>query len=117
MVALIKEILPEVANMLPNWIVVLVDIAAIFILAWLLYIAINRATKLFVKLRSANETETRLKRTKTAASVIVSISKYVIMFIAIAAAVGELGLKSAMNSMLAAAGIRPHRLDWQTPQP
>lgn len=49
--------------------------------------------------------QAKQKRMETANSIIISISKYVIYFLAIAVAIGELGLTSAMNSMLAAAGV------------
>ncbi len=47
----------------------------------------------------------RQRRAETAATLSKSLSKYAIFFLAIAATIGQLGLTSAMSSLLAAAGV------------
>ncbi len=47
----------------------------------------------------------RQRRAETAATLSKSLSKYIIFFLAIAATIGQLGLTSAMSSLLAAAGV------------
>ncbi len=55
--------------------------------------------------RAQKAADDKKKRMVTAASVTQSVAKYVIWFFALMAIIGELGLTSTMNSMLATAGI------------
>ncbi|HWR23642.1 MAG TPA: mechanosensitive ion channel family protein [Feifaniaceae bacterium] len=50
-------------------------------------------------------TPERQRRAETAATITKSLSRYIIVFLAIAATVGQLGLTPVMNSLLAAAGV------------
>lgn len=90
-----------------GWCVTVIDILLIFIIA---RICVSLTGKLLHGIsarykKRLNDDVHAFRRTETALTLINGLSKYVFYFIAIALAVGELGLSSAMASMLAAAGI------------
>ncbi len=91
-----------------DWAVTLGNILFAFLLAGIAAGAVGRAAGAIasgrLKKLHADQPKTA-QRIETAVSVFASISKYVFYFIALAVSAGELGLASAMNSMLAAAGI------------
>lgn len=90
-----------------SWCVSAIDILLIFIIARLcvsLTGKLLRGISARYKKRLGDD-DHAFRRTETALTLINGLAKYVFYFIAIALAVGELGLGSAMASMLAAAGI------------
>lgn len=90
-----------------SWLTVLLNILLVFLAAH----GCTRLTRRIVRrvtqgrVRRLAQDDTAARRVETAASLFEGIAKYVFYFIAAAIAVGELGLTSAMASMLAAAGI------------
>ena len=90
-----------------GWAVTVIDILLIFIIA---RICVAITGKLLAGIsarykKRMGDDDPAFRRTETALTLIKGLSKYVFYFIAIALAIGELGLGSAMASMLAAAGI------------
>ena len=83
----------------------MLDIAIIFLLAWVVVFLAKRTIRSIVRRRGAGLSEPRARRLTTAATLLGSAIKYAAYFIAIALSIGELGYGKAMNSMLAAAGI------------
>lgn len=83
----------------------LIDILITFLLAVLVIAAAKRILSGIVKNRTGMLEEQKARRLKTACTLLLSVIRYAVSFIAIAIAVGELGYSGAMNSMLAAAGI------------
>ncbi|OQB24966.1 MAG: putative MscS family protein YkuT [Firmicutes bacterium ADurb.Bin182] len=88
-----------------GFIISIVYIVFVFALAKVLSTVLNRAVKSLIAHRSKAMADDRRGRLETAGTLIASISKYILFFIAFAVSLGELGLGNAMNSMLAAAGI------------
>ncbi|MEL7609922.1 MAG: mechanosensitive ion channel family protein [Bacillota bacterium] len=64
-----------------------------------------RAVGAVIAFRVKGASPERVKRLRTASTLITSIAKYVIYFLVLAAGLGTLGLSNAMNSMLASVGI------------
>ena len=90
-----------------GWAVAVIDILLIFLLARIcvaLTGKLLRGISARYKKRLGDD-DHAFRRTETALTLINGLAKYVFYFIAIALAIGELGLGSAMASMLAAAGI------------
>lgn len=90
-----------------GWAVTVIDILLIFLLA---RICVALTGKLLRSIsarykKRLGDDDHAFRRTETALTLINGLAKYVFYFIAIALAIGELGLGSAMASMLAAAGI------------
>lgn len=90
-----------------GWAVAVIDILLIFLLA---RICVALTGKLLRSIsarykKRLGDDDHAFRRTETALTLINGLAKYVFYFIAIALAIGELGLGSAMASMLAAAGI------------
>ena len=90
-----------------GWAVTVIDILLIFIIA---RICVALTGKLLRSIsarykKRLGDDDHAFRRTETALTLINGLAKYVFYFIAIALAIGELGLGSAMASMLAAAGI------------
>ena len=90
-----------------GWAVAVIDILLIFLLA---RICVALSGKLLRSIsarykKRLGDDDHAFRRTETALTLINGLAKYVFYFIAIALAIGELGLGSAMASMLAAAGI------------
>ncbi len=103
--AIIESFWPDVTNYVPAFVLVAINLVVIFAVARILIVVVRHSILTLTRLRSKNVDQAKQKRMETANSIIISISKYVIYFLAIAVAIGELGLTSAMNSMLAAAGV------------
>lgn len=76
-----------------------------FALAKLLSVLLNRGYRTFLSRRVGTMAEDKKRRLETAGTLVVSIVRYILYFLAFAISLGELGLGNAMNSMLAAAGI------------
>ena len=90
-----------------GWAVAVIDILLIFLLARICVALTGRLLRSIsarYKKRLGDD-DHAFRRTETALTLINGLAKYVFYFIAIALAIGELGLGSAMASMLAAAGI------------
>ena len=90
-----------------GWAVTVIDILLIFLLARICVALTGRLLRSIsarYKKRLGDD-DHAFRRTETALTLINGLAKYVFYFIAIALAIGELGLGSAMASMLAAAGI------------
>ncbi|MBR4018164.1 MAG: mechanosensitive ion channel family protein [Clostridia bacterium] len=90
-----------------GWAVAVIDILLIFLLA---RICVALTGKLLRSIsarykKRLGDDDHAFRRTETALTLINGLAKYAFYFIAIALAIGELGLGSAMASMLAAAGI------------
>ena len=90
-----------------GWAITVIDILLIFLLA---RICVALTGKLLRSIsarykKRLGDDDHAFRRTETALTLINGLAKYVFYFIAIALAIGELGLGSAMASMLAAAGI------------
>ena len=103
--AIIESFWPDVTNYVPAFVLVAINLVVIFAVARILIVVVRHSILTLTRLRSKNVDQAKQKRMETANSIIISLSKYVIYFLAIAIAIGELGLTSAMNSMLAAAGV------------
>ena len=104
---LIKPIDEKLAELGLGWAVTVIDILLIFIIA---RICVALTGKLLRSIsarykKRLGDDDHAFRRTETALTLINGLAKYVFYFIAIALAIGELGLGSAMASMLAAAGI------------
>ena len=82
-----------------------IDILITFLLAVIVIAAAKRILSGVDKSRAGMLEEQKARRLMTACTLLMSIIRYAVSFIAIAIAVGELGYSGAMNSMLAAAGI------------
>ncbi|MBR2156274.1 MAG: mechanosensitive ion channel family protein, partial [Clostridia bacterium] len=100
----LDEILTELGL---GWAITVIDILLIFLLA---RICVALTGKLLRSIsarykKRLGDDDHAFRRTETALTLINGLAKYVFYFIAIALAIGELGLGSAMASMLAAAGI------------
>ena len=90
-----------------GWAITVIDILLIFLLARICVALTGRLLRSIsarYKKRLGDD-DHAFRRTETALTLINGLAKYVFYFIAIALAIGELGLGSAMASMLAAAGI------------
>lgn len=90
-----------------GWAVTVIDILLIFIIAKIcvaLTDKLLRGISARYKKRLGDDAHA-FRRTETALTLINGLAKYVFYFVAIALSIGELGLGSAMASMLAAAGI------------
>ncbi len=90
-----------------EWLSALVNILLVFVLARVLTRLASRLARRMAKGRLSRygQDDTAARRLETGLSIFEGLAKYVFYFIATAIAVGELGLTSAMTSMLAAAGI------------
>lgn len=82
----------------------LIDIALTLLVAFMLVRTIRLVVRRTLKAARPAEGE-RAKRFDTAATLAISISKYVVYFIAAAVILGQLGLTASMSSLLTAAGI------------
>jgi len=91
-----------------NWVAYAWDAVGV-VLIWVAARILTSVSARFVttsyKKRAAKLSPERQRRAETAATVSKSLLKYVIFFLAIAATIGQLGLTSAMSSLLAAAGV------------
>ena len=90
-----------------GWISTLINIVLAFVLARILTQLTGKVLQKTYKrraLRFAHD-DTAARRIETGVTLCQGIAKYVFYFIAVAISIGELGLTSAMASMLAAAGI------------
>ena len=87
------------------YVVSILNILFAFGLARLAVSFVVRLCQTLLRFKAKAASEQANKQLHTAATVLGSLSKYVFYFVAAAIALGELGLSSAMNSMLAAAGI------------
>ncbi|MBR2329464.1 MAG: mechanosensitive ion channel family protein [Clostridia bacterium] len=104
---LIKPIDEKLGELGFGWAVTVIDILLIFLIARIcvaLTGKLLRGISARYKRRLGDDAHA-FRRTETALTLINGLAKYVFYFIAIALAIGELGLGSAMASMLAAAGI------------
>ncbi len=104
---LIKPLDEKLGELGLGWAVTVIDILLIFIIARIcvaLTGKLLRGISARYKKRLGDD-DHAFRRTETALTLINGLAKYVFYFIAIALAIGELGLGSAMASMLAAAGI------------
>ena len=104
---LIKPIDEKLGELGLGWAVTVIDILIIFIIARICVALTGRLLRSIsarYKKRLGDD-DHAFRRTETALTLINGLAKYVFYFIAIALAIGELGLGSAMASMLAAAGI------------
>lgn len=82
-----------------------IDVALTFLIAWLLVRLVRFVVRRALKLRKPGADASRAKRLDTAATLVVSLARYAIYFLAAAAAIGQLGLTASMTSLLTAAGI------------
>ncbi|MBQ6703644.1 MAG: mechanosensitive ion channel [Clostridia bacterium] len=106
-VLFIKPLDEKLAQLGLGWAVTVIDILLIFILA---RICVALTGKLLRTIsarykKRLGDDDHAFRRTETALTLINGLAKYVFYFVAIALSIGELGLGSAMASMLAAAGI------------
>ncbi|MEA5059445.1 MAG: mechanosensitive ion channel family protein [Clostridia bacterium] len=90
-----------------SWLSSLLNIVLAFVLAGILTRTTGRVVRHAAKRRASRVTKDDIvaRRIETGTSIFEGIAKYVFYFIAVAISIGELGLTSAMTSMLAAAGI------------
>ncbi len=90
-----------------GWISTIINIVLVFVLARILTQLAGRILRQICKRSTLrlNQDDTAIRRMETCVTLCQGIAKYVFYFIAAAIAIGELGLTSAMASMLAAAGI------------
>lgn len=103
--AFIKQIDELLADRGLGFVSAIIDVALTFLFAWLLVRLIRAVVRRALKARKPAVDDGRAKRLDTAATLIVSIAKYAIYFLAVAAAIGQLGLTASMTSLLTAAGI------------
>lgn len=89
------------------WLSAPINILLVFLLARLLTNLVSKVARKVVKSRlsRSGQDDNVARRVDTGVSIFESLAKYVFYFIAAAISIGELGLTSAMGSMLAAAGI------------
>lgn len=83
----------------------LIDVTLTFLIAWLLVRGVSALIRRALRAKARPEDAARAKRLDTAATLAMSISKYMIYFFAAAIAIGQLGLTASMSSLLTAAGI------------
>ena len=76
---------------MPAFVLVAINLVVIFAVARILIVVVRHSILTLTRLRSKNVDQAKQKRMETANSIIISISKYVIYFLAIAVAIGELG--------------------------
>ncbi len=90
-----------------EWVSSLINILLVFALAKVLTRLTAKVARRVVKGRVSrySQDSSAARRVETGASIFEGLAKYVFYFIAAAISIGELGLTSAMASMLAAAGI------------
>lgn len=95
-------------NIQSNWTQYAWNIAGV-ILIWVLASAAVRIVARLIassyRKRAAKLSPERQRRVETASTVVQSVSRYLIWFMAAAGIIGQLGLTSTMGSMLAAAGV------------
>lgn len=103
--AFIKQIDDLLADKGLGFVSALIDVALTFLVAWILVRLISFIVRRALKARRPGADDVRAKRLDTASTLIISIAKYVIYFLAVAAAIGQLGLTASMTSLLTAAGI------------
>ncbi len=101
----IKQIDDSLAEKGLGFISSIIDVALTFFFAWLLIRIIRAVVRRAMAKRKPGTDVVRAKRMETASTMIVSIAKYVVYFLAAAAAIGQLGLTASMTSLLTAAGI------------
>lgn len=82
-----------------------INIILILIITYVIIGIIKRIMKLNTMLRLQYASEDKAKRIQTANTVIVSVSRYALWFVAICLCIGELGLGNTMKSLLVTAGI------------
>ncbi len=100
-----EELLTTIQN---NWVQYawkLFGVLLIWVVATLLSRAAARVITASQHRRASKLAPERQRRAETAATISKSLSRYIIFFLAIAATIGQLGLTSAMSSLLAAAGV------------
>ncbi len=91
-----------------NWIAYAWDafgILLIWVVATVLSKTVSRIITASQRKRASKLAPERQRKAETAATITKSLSRYAIFFLAIAATIGQLGLTSAMSSLLAAAGV------------
>lgn len=90
-----------------EWVITALDIILIFVIARIAVGVVYRVLQSISarQRKRLGENDHALRRTETAITLMTALVKYAVYFIAIALSIGELGLGSAMASMLAAAGI------------
>lgn len=81
------------------------DVAAIVLLTLLICRVSTKSLVYLLERRRMRLPEDAGKRLKTASSLLSGVIKFTCLFVAVAMIMGEIGLKNAMTSMLAAAGI------------
>ena len=103
----IKPIDEKLGELGLGWAVTVIDILLIFIIARICVALTGRLLRSISSRykKRLGDDDHAFRRTETALTLINGLAKYVFYFVAIALAIGELGLGSAMASMLAAAGI------------
>ena len=91
-----------------NWVTYALDIVGV-LLIWVVATILSRAAARVItasqRKRISKLAPERQRKAETAATITKSLSRYIIFFLAIAATIGQLGLTSAMSSLLAAAGV------------
>lgn len=90
-----------------SWLSALINILLAFVLARVLTRLTGRVARRMARRRASRyaQDDTAARRIETGVSIFEGLARYVFYFIAAAISIGELGLTSAMASMLAAAGI------------
>lgn len=83
----------------------IINIILILIITYVIIGFIKRFMKLNTKLRLHHANTDKVKRIQTANTVIVSVSRYMLWFVAVCLCIGELGLGNTMKSLLVTAGI------------
>lgn len=101
----IKQVDESLAEQGLGFISNIIDVALTFFFAWLLVRVIRIVVRRAISKRKPGADTVRTKRLETASTLAVSVSKYVIYFMACVAAIGQLGLTASMTSLLTAAGI------------
>jgi len=88
-----------------NYLWIVVSIVITFIAARIAIALLGKVMRSLTRYRCKNAAPEKIRKMETAETLTKSIIKYVIYFIAVAIALGQLGLGATMQSMLATAGI------------
>lgn len=100
-----QEFFENLGHTWPQYAMKAGGIVLTIVLASVLVRVVRRIIAASYDKRAQNLTVERQRKLETASTVMQSVSKYLIWFLAATAVVGQLGLTSTMNSMLAAAGV------------
>lgn len=97
--------LAEIEENWLDYVWIAVSILLIFIAVRIVLTLFNRVMRSVTHYRCKNASPERIRKMETAETLTKSVVRYVLYFIAVAIALGQLGLGATMQSMLATAGI------------